>query len=112
MTQEADARSIRSMMTMNGNEHLEQERRLGPGTKTWTRNEDLPKPALEHFPAKCAAVRRRKCDKCKNLERVSDSSGTETALDHEPLQFNPILVEDLMKARIRPNPIPAFRDHA
>ena len=24
---------------------------------------------LEHFPAKCAAVRRRKCDKCKNLER-------------------------------------------
>ena len=35
---------------------------------------------LEHFPAKCAAVRRRKCDKCKNLERVSDSKGTETAL--------------------------------
>jgi enoyl-CoA hydratase len=35
---------------------------------------------LEHFPAKCAAVRRRKCDKCKNLERVSDSKATETAL--------------------------------
>ena len=37
-------------------------------------------PRLEHFPAKCAAVRRRKCDKCKNLERVSDSKATETAL--------------------------------
>jgi hypothetical protein len=36
---------------------------------------------LEHFPAKCAAVRRRKCDKCKTLERVSDSKGTVTALD-------------------------------
>jgi predicted 2-oxoglutarate/Fe(II)-dependent dioxygenase YbiX len=36
--------------------------------------------ALEQFPAKCAAVRRRKCDKCKNLERVSDFEGTETAL--------------------------------
>jgi len=35
---------------------------------------------LEHFPAKCAAVRRGKCDKCNNLERVSDSKGTETAL--------------------------------
>jgi hypothetical protein len=39
---------------------------------------------LEHFPAKCAAVRRRKCDKCKNLERVSDSEGTETALASLP----------------------------
>ena len=25
---------------------------------------------LEHFPATCAAVLRRKCDKCKNLEQV------------------------------------------
>jgi len=37
----------------------------------------------KHFPAKCEAVRRGKCDKCKNLERVSDSKGTETALEFE-----------------------------
>src|SRR5712691_9307905 len=35
---------------------------------------------LEHFPAKCEAVRRRKCDQIGNLERVPDSTKMERAL--------------------------------
>jgi len=44
----------------------------------------------KHFPAKCEAVRRGKCDKCKNLERVSDSKGTETALELNKMPAEPV----------------------
>src|SRR5262245_56506204 len=36
-------------------------------------------PAVEHFPAKCAAVRRRKCDQIKKAGAGPDSAGTGTA---------------------------------
>jgi hypothetical protein len=46
--------------------------------------------APKHFPAKCEADRRGKCDKGKNLERVSDSKVTETALEHFQEKWNPV----------------------
>src|SRR5713226_3739915 len=42
------------------------------------------KMRLEHFPAKCEAVRRRKCDKSKESRACPDSNGTGHALEHFP----------------------------
>jgi molybdopterin converting factor subunit 1 len=53
---------------------------------------------LEHFPAKCEAVRRRKCDQCKSPERVSDSEGMETALGLILSAGDPIFGRDPVSA--------------
>ncbi len=44
---------------------------------------------LEHFPAKCEAVRRRKCDQIMNLERVPDSISSERALARQMTEAFP-----------------------